>query len=125
MTTNVLTAAFAQGGRITRYGDFTVVFLQACTFITTPMEFVVAQNWARGRMSCGNPARDRTAFVDRIDNVLARAGGGLATKGNRQVLAKIVKSMIANAMFMEEWSVPRNLNESMEIKRKSAVEPAV
>lgn len=119
MSLSVLTSAFSQGGRITRYGDYTVVFLQACTFVTTPMEFVMAQNWARGRMSTGNPVRDRSAFVDRMDTVLARTGGGLATRGNRPALAKIVKSMLANAMLMADWSVPHDLNVSVEIKRKA------
>jgi len=118
MSSTVLNSVLANGGRTSRYGDYTVVFMHACTFITTPMEFMQMQNWARARMSCGNPVRDRTLFVDRFETVLARSGGGIATKGAKGVLQRIVKSMKANAMSMDEWSIPLNLDESVEIARK-------
>ena len=123
MSANILTSVFAGGGRTSRYGEYTVVFMHACSFITTPMEFLQAQNWARGRMSSGSPSRDRSAFVDHISTVLARNGSGVATKGSRPVLANIVKSMKANAMMMDEWNIPPNLNESMEIAKKKPVVP--
>jgi hypothetical protein len=115
---NVLASVLASGGRAARYGDYTVVFMQAGAFVTTPMEFVQAQNWARGRVSSGSAVRDRTTFVDHIETVLARIGSGFATKGNRQILSRMVKSMKANAMVMDEWSVPHNLDESVEMKKK-------
>lgn len=117
MAATVLTSVLAHGGRTARYGDFTVVHMHGCSFITTPMEFMQMQNWARARTSCGNPLRDRNSFVDKFETVLARVGGGVATRGNRSVLARIVKAMKASSMFLEEWSVPRDLNESMEMKR--------
>lgn len=122
-TATVLTAAFAQGGRSSRNGDYVIVYLQGCTFVTTAAELLSAQNWARGRVSCGNAVKDRSLFVDRIENVLARNGGGLATRGSRQTLRKIVKDMTANCMILEEWSIPANLHESMEIQRKPAATP--
>lgn len=125
MSATVLTSVLAHGGRTTRYGDFTIVHMHGCSFITTPMEYMQMQNWARGRTSCGNPARDRTTFLDRFETVLGRAGGGVATRGNRAVLARIVKGMKANAVFIEEWMVPHDLNQSMEMKRpKGWVPPA-
>ena len=117
MSATVLTSVLAHGGRTSRYGEFTVVHMQGCSFITTPMEYMQMQNWARGRTSTGNPSRDRTTFVDRFETVLARVGGGVATRGNRSVLARIVKAMKASSMFLEEWSVPRDLEQSMEMKR--------
>jgi hypothetical protein len=87
------------------------------------MEFLQAQNWARGRMSSGSASRDRSAFVDHIATVLARNGSGVATKGSRPVLANIVKSMKANAMMMDEWNIPHNLNESVEIQKKPVAPP--
>ena len=75
------------------------------------------QNWARGRTSCGNPSRDRSAFIDRFETVLGRVSGGVATRGNRSVLARIVKAMKSSSMFLEEWMVPRDLDASMEMKR--------
>ena len=117
MSATVLTSVLAHGGRTTRYGDFTIVHMHGCSFITTPMEYMQMQNWARGRVSCGNPARDRTTFLERFETVLGRAGGGVATRGNRSVLSRIVKAMKLNAVFVEEWMVPHDLNQSMEMKR--------
>jgi hypothetical protein len=117
MSATVLTSVLAHGGRTSRYGEFTVVHMHGCSFITTPMECMQMQNWARGRTSTGNPARDRTTFVERFETVLARVGGGVATRGNRSVLSRIVKAMKANSLFLEEWSVPRDLDQSMEMKR--------
>lgn len=122
-TISMLTAAFAGGGRSSRYGDYTVIYLQACAFVTTPIEFQQVQSWARGKNSTGMATRDRMLFVDRFENVLARSGSGIATKGNRSVLSRIVKSMKANGMPMDDWSVPLNLDASVEIARRKA-EPA-
>ena len=117
MSATVLTSVFAAGGRTARYGEYTVVYMQGSTFITTPMEFVQMQNWARSRTSSGNPARDRAMFVDRFETVLARLGSGLASKGSRALLSRLVKAMKANAMFLEEWAIPRNLDEGVEIRK--------
>lgn len=126
MSATVYSSVFAIGGRTVRYGDFTMVYMQGGAFITTPMELTQMQNWARGRMSSGNAARDRTLFVERFETVLARMGCGLSTRGSRPLLARIVKSMIANAVSMEEWSIPHNVNESVEIKPRppAALPPA-
>lgn len=63
--------------------------------------------------------RDRTSFVDRFETVIARIGSGVRTKGSRGVLQRIVKSMKANALLLEEWSIPHDINESLEIKPKA------
>jgi hypothetical protein len=117
MTATILTSVFANGGRTSRYGDYTVVFMHAAAFITPSMTFMQAQNWARGRMSSGNPVRDRTAFVDHLETVIARVGSGFATKGPKKILAALALSMKANAMFMEEWSIPRDLDTGVEVKK--------
>ena len=117
MAATILTSVLAHGGRTGRYGEFTIVYMHGCTFITTPMEFMQQQNWARARTSTGNPARDRTAFVERFETVLGRSGSGIATRGNRSVLSRIVKAMKAASIYLEEWMVPRDLDQSMEMKR--------
>jgi hypothetical protein len=48
----------------------------------------------------------------------------VATRGNRSVLLRIVKAMKASSMFLEEWSVPRDLDQSMEMKRPKGWVPA-
>lgn len=120
---NVYNSVTAQGGRTAKYGDFTVVFMHSCAFATTPAELMQHSNWARGRMSSGNAARDRTTFTDRFETVIARNGSGLRTRGSRGVLQRMIKSMKANALQMEEWSIPHDINESLEIQKKPATTP--
>ncbi|MGH8481980.1 MAG: hypothetical protein ACRES8_05925 [Nevskiaceae bacterium] len=113
----ILTSVFAQGGRTSRYGEFTVVFMHGCSFITTPMEFMQMQNWARGRGSCGNAPRDRSAFTDRFETMLARIGSGLNTRGNRPLLSRMVKAMKANGLLLEEWNIPHDVHDSVEMSK--------
>jgi hypothetical protein len=120
MAATVFTSVFGSGGATSRYGDFVVVKMSNCSFITTPMEFQQMSTWARGRISSGVPHRDRTAFVERFETVLARSGSGIATKGNRSLLSRIVKSMKANSMMLQEWSIPRDLDAGVEIGKKPA-----
>lgn len=114
----LLAGAMAGGGRMSRRGDLTLVHLNSCSFATTAVDLLQAENWARARHSRGNPHRDRMAFVERFETVLARNGAGVATKGSRPILQGIVKTMKANGMQMEEWSIPINLDEGVEIRKK-------
>jgi len=118
MAATILTSVQAHGGRTTRYGEFTMVHMHNCSFITTPMEYMQMQNWARARVSSGNPGRDRTTFVERFETVLGRSGSGVTTRGNRSILSRIVKAMKSSAVFIEDWSVPRDLDQGMEMKKK-------
>lgn len=118
MSATIFTSVFAGGGGTSRYGEFIVVKMSNCAFITTPMEFQQMSSWARGRMSSGTQHRDRTSFVERFETILGRSGSGIASKGNRALLSRIVKAMKASSMFLEEWSIPRDLDASMEIKKK-------
>lgn len=124
MAATILMSVLAHGGRAARYGEFTIVTMHTGAFVTTPMEFHQHQNWARGRISTGNPVRDRTLFVDRFDTVIGREGSGVASKGSPSALLRIVKAMKANAIFMESWNVPRNLEASVEIKKPKPKVPA-
>lgn len=118
MAATIFTSVFAGGGGTSRYGDYTVVKLSNCSFITTPMEFQQMSNWARGRVSSGTPHRDRMAFIEKFETVLGKMGSAVATKGNRSVLARIVKSMKANSMMLQEWNIPRDLDAGVEMKRR-------
>ena len=124
VTLNLLQSASSLGYRAARYGDFVVVTLQSAAFATTAQDHLQAENWARGRASLGNVQRDRTAYFDRHEILLARGGSGIATKGHRQVLQRLVKGMEQNGMQMNEWSVPHNINESVEIQKKKPVAAA-
>lgn len=119
MAGSVFNSAFGSGGGASRYGDFVMVRMQNCAFITTPMEFQTVSAWARGRMSNGNAQRDRTAFVERFETIIGRLGSAVSTRGSRGVLSRILKSMKANALIPGEWSLPHDINDSVEIKRKN------
>lgn len=124
MSNTILTSVLANGGRVSRYGDFTILRMHATAFAATPIELMQHQNWARGRISSGNANRDRTAFTDRFDTIVARSGSGLRTKGSRGLLQRIVKSMKANGLILSEWSIPHDLNDGVEIKKKPQPAPA-
>jgi hypothetical protein len=116
---DLLTSAMSAGGRCARYGDFVVVYLQSLSFATTAQDFQMVQRWARGRRSCGNVHRDRSSFVDHFEFVIARTGSGIASKGSKAVLQRIVNGMNQNGMQISEWQVPQSLFESVEIRRKA------
>ncbi|HSW15166.1 MAG TPA: hypothetical protein VLI06_20120 [Solimonas sp.] len=120
---NLLLSVLSGGGRTSRYGDFVVVTLPAQAFVTTSQEYLQAQTWARARASMGNAQRDRSAFVDRFETVLARNGCGIATKGSRPALARLVKGMKQGGMQIEDWAVPQNINDSVEIKKRDPAPP--
>ena len=115
---NLLLSALSGGGRTARYGDLILVTMPAQAFATTAMEYQQAQVWARARSSLGNVHRDREAFIGRFQTVLARSGGGIATRGARPVLARILAGMTQSGMQSGEWSVPHDINDSVEVKRR-------
>lgn len=121
----LLQSACLPACRTTRYGDFVVVTLQSAAFVTPAMDFQQAEAWARSRSSLGSTHRDRGAFLDRHETLLARNGSGIATKGARAMLARLVKGMEQCGMDAKEWSVPHNIFESVEIqKRKPPADPS-
>ena len=118
MAATIYSAAFGNGGGTSRYSDFVVVRMPNCKFITTPMELQQVSSWARGKMSSGTPQRDRTTFLERFETIIGSSGSAVSTKGNRGVLARMVKSMTASSLMLTEWSIPHDINDSVEIKRK-------
>lgn len=115
---NLLVSAFSGGGRSSRFADFVVVTLPGFAFVTTSQEFLQVQNWARSRASLGNAHRDRSVLVDRLETVLARSGGGVATRGARSALSRLVAGMTQSGMQMDSWAIPHNLHEGVEVKKK-------
>lgn len=123
MAASIFNSAFGSGGGASRYGDFVVVRLQNGAFITTPMEFQHVSAWARGRVSNGNAQRDRSVFIERFETIIGRIGSAISTRGSRPVLARLLKSMTAAALSPGDWSLPHDINESVEIRKKDMPAP--
>ena len=121
---NMLLSALSGGGRTARHGDLILVTMPAQAFATTAMEYQQAQVWARARSSLGNVHRDREAFIGRFTTVLARSGSGIATRGAKPVLSRILAAMGQVGLTLGEWSVPHDINDGVEVKRRKQVAAA-
>ncbi|TXH05649.1 MAG: hypothetical protein E6R07_02245 [Nevskiaceae bacterium] len=119
MSKTLLDSVF-NGGRSSRNGDLVVVMLPSQSFVTSAQEFMQAQQWARSKQSNGFPNRDRAAFIERFDTLVARNGAGVATRGHPKVLKRMVALMEQQGMAMEDWMIPRFVDD--EIKRKEKPE---
>lgn len=106
------------GGRSSRFAELVIVRLHACSFVTSAIEFHTAQIWARSKISCGNAQRDRMAFAARFETLVGRHGSGVATRGSRGAVRQVVDAMRRSGMELEEWIIPINLDESMEVAKK-------
>ena len=120
---SLLVSAFSGGASTSRHGDTVIVKFPASTFATNAGDYKRVENWARGRLSIGNAQRDRAAFVDRFETVLARSGGGVATRGHRPALRLLIRGLTQAGVLMDPWSVPHNIDESMEVARRPAPGP--
>jgi len=122
---NLLFSALSGGGRAARHGDLVLVTMPAQAFATTAMEYQQAQVWARTRSSLGNVHRDREAFIGRFQTLLARSGSGIATRGPKPLLARILAGMTQSGLTATEWSVPHDIHEGVEAKRRKKPVEAV
>jgi len=114
----LMTSVFADGGRVSRFGEFVVCRLHGGSFTVTSLEFLPIRMWANARMSTGNAMRDRTLFIDRFQTVLARKGGGIATRGNRDGLKRLADGIREMGMTISEWSVPHDLDACVVAVRR-------
>lgn len=124
MPVTLLASVFAGGGRASRYGDFIIVSLHGYCFATTPGEFRQQQSWATNHASSGDAGRDCAMFLDRFDTVIGREGSGIASKGSRMALHRIIKAMKASAVFMEGWDVPHDAEHGAVRTSSFAMSPA-
>ncbi len=104
--------ASSQGYRIKRVDDVVVITMQGAAFATTMRDHTQVQQWARARSSMGNPHRDRTAYCDQHQTLLARNRGGLVTRGSSEALAQLVRTMRESGMSLDEWAVPERVRLS-------------
>lgn len=106
--------ASSQGYRVKRVDDIVVVTMQGAAFATTAGDHMQAQQWARARISMGHAYRDRAAYCDHHQILLARKRSGLVTRGSSVVLLHLVTTMQGCGMSLEEWAIPERLNLSVD-----------
>lgn len=104
--------ASSRGYRIKRVDDVVVVTMEGAAFATTGRDHLQVQQWARARASMGNAHRDRTAYCDQHQTLLARNRGGLITKGTTDSLAHLTQTMRRCGMSLDEWSIPERVRLS-------------
>lgn len=104
--------ASSQGYRIKRVDDVVFVTMEGAAFATTGRDHTQVQQWARARASMGNAHRDRTAYCDQHQTLLARNRGGLVTKGSIDALLHLIRAMRKCGMSLDEWAVPERVRLS-------------
>ena len=104
--------ASSQGYRIKRVDDIVVITMQGAAFATTARDHTQAQQWARARASMGNAHRDRTAYCDQHQTLLARNRSSLVTRGSVEGLMHLVRAMRRCGMSLDEWAVPERVRLS-------------
>lgn len=122
---SILTGATAAGCRRTRHGDSVIVVMQSTAFAVLALDLTKVESWARATASIGGGQRDLIAFVTRFDHVLARAGGGVATRGSDAVIVRIARDLIAHNVDISNWAMPRSVREALQVhpaESSSAVE---
>jgi len=120
-TKSILDSAL-NGGRATRNGDLVVIIMPSQSFVTTAQEYLIAQQWGRSKQSNGIPNRDRAAFIEKFETLIPRNNSGLAPRGNPKVLKRMVGDMEQLGMILDEWAIPRNLDDDGMKPRKKAAQ---
>lgn len=122
MATKSILDSALNGGRATRNGDLVIIMMPSQSFVTTAQEYLIAQQWGRSRQSNGIPNRDRAAFIEKFETLIPRNNSGLAPRGNPKVLKRMVGDMEQLGMVLDEWSIPRNLDDDGMKPRKKTVD---
>ena len=122
MATKSILDSALHGGRASRNGDLVVIVMPSQSFVTTAQEYLIAQQWGRSKQSNGIPNRDRAALIEKFETLIPRNNSGLAARGNPKVLKRMVADMEQLGMILDEWAIPRNLDDDGMKPRKKATE---
>ena len=125
MATKSILDSALNGGRASRNGDIVIVAMPNQGFVTTAQEYQIVMSWARSKQSHGLPHKDRALMLERFETLIPRNNSGLAARGNPKVLKRMVADMEQLGMVLDEWTIPRNLDdEGMKPRKKKAVDGA-
>lgn len=104
--------------RANRFGDVVMIIMDTMVYTTPSMEWQMASQWGRAKVSLGNKNKDRNALLGKLEHVIARSGSGIATKGTNKKLQEMVGVMEQSGFDIKDWVLPPTLWESIEIKKK-------
>lgn len=119
-TKSILDSAL-NGGRANRNGDLVIVAMPNQGFVTTAQEYQIVMSWARSKQSNGFPHKDRAAMLERFETLIPRNNSGVAPRGNRKVLKRMVADMEQLGMVLDEWTIPRDLDDDGMKPRKKKI----
>lgn len=119
-TKSILDSAL-NGGRASRNGDLVIVAMPNQGFVTTAQEYQIVMQWARSKQSNGLPHKDRAVMLERFETLIPRNNSGLAARGNPKILKRMVADMEQLGMVLEEWTIPRNLDDDGMKPRKKVI----
>lgn len=111
MAATVFSAIFDRNGHISHHSDYSVIVFEGGAIVAPAIEAMQILKWARSQASRGAGTRNLSAFLDRFENLIARNGCGIGTRGSRMVLSRLVKSMKADSVPMDDWAVPATIEE--------------
>lgn len=124
MATKSILDSALNGGRASRNGDLVIVAMPNQGFVATAQEYQIVMSWARSKQSNGLPHKDRAAMLERFETLIPRNNSGLAPRGNPKVLKRMVADMEQLGMVLDEWTIPRNLDdEQMKPRKKKIIAP--
>ncbi|WP_146165957.1 hypothetical protein [Stenotrophobium rhamnosiphilum] len=121
MATKSILDSALNGGRASRNGDLVIVAMPNQGFVTTAQEYQIVMSWARSKQSNGLPHKDRAMMLERFETLIPRNNSGLAARGNRKVLKRMVDDMEQLGMMLEDWTIPRDLDDDGMKPRKKIV----
>ena len=123
MATKSILDSALNGGRASRNGDLVIVAMPNQGFVTTAQEYQIVMSWARSKQSNGFPHKDRAAMLERFETLIPRNNSGVAPRGNPKLLKRMVADMEQLGMVLDEWTIPRNLDDEQMKPRKKIITP--
>ena len=105
--------------QIHRVGEVTeIVFDGAGAVATMSLDYKTVERWAMARMPSGNPIRDRTSFLERLETAIVRRGTSVtSTHGSRKPLLSLAQAMKKAGLNLSEWSLPPEVKDALDPAR--------
>lgn len=117
MSQNLLDSGLRRA-QIRRSGDVTLIVFDGLGAVATDaLGFRGAQRWAQSRIASGNPTRDRTSVLERLETAIVRTGTAVTTThGTARGIATLAKAMKQAGFNLKDWSIPKAVLEDIDAR---------